>query len=63
MIDDDMPEDPHAEQRAELARIIIDAQRWGTAARWLFVVGGVTLALGVALVVAGAAGAFKACGA
>lgn len=55
MIDfDDMLEDPLADQRAELARIIVDAQRWGTWARWLFVVGLTSMLFGVGLIVAGA---------
>lgn len=60
MIDyDDMPEDPFAEQRAELARIIIKAQQWATYARWTFVVGAGSAIFGTALIVAGALGAFR----
>lgn len=62
MIDfDDMEEDPLAQQRADLARIIIDAQRWGRAARWLFVVGLVATVFGVGLIVAGTLGVLGEC--
>lgn len=46
--------DPLEEQRAELARIIINAQKWGTAAKWLFVTAALLVLCGAGLIAAGA---------
>jgi hypothetical protein len=59
---DDMGDDPLAEQRAELTRIILQAHKWGAAARRLLWLGMAATLFGCALVIAGALGALAKCG-